>query len=135
MKEIIWSNAYSVGVQSIDEQHKNIIRIINKLSIASNSPSHAESVPEVLAEMLRYAKEHLAYEELLLKKHDYPDFENHKSKHIEYVESIIKFSTEAITEQQPNPKKLLTYLHSWWTHHILHEDMQYSEYLQKKNIS
>ncbi len=135
MEEIIWSNAYSVGVPSIDEQHKNIIQIINRLIVASNTSSKTESVPEVLAEMLKYAKEHLAYEELLLQKHGYPDFENHKSKHVAYVENIVKFSTEAISEQQSDSKKLLAYLHKWWTNHILHEDMQYSEYLQKKNIA
>ncbi len=134
MEEITWSDAYSVGIPSIDEQHKNIICIINRLTALSSASSQSESVPEALSEMLQYAKEHLAYEEQLLERHGYPDFDNHKAKHIEYVENIVKFSTKAITEGEADPKSLLAYLHTWWTNHILHEDMQYSQYLQSKNI-
>jgi hemerythrin len=131
MKEIVWSDSFSAGISSIDEQHKNIIRLINRLITSSSTSNPSDSASEALTEMLNYAKEHLIYEEHLLKKHNYPDFENHKAKHLEYVERLVIFSTDAMAEHKSDPEKLLIYLNEWWTHHILHEDMRYRQYLKE----
>lgn len=65
--QIIWSDHFSVGYKELDDQHFKIISLINKLHESGFSLSPEEVDSGVLKEMVRYAKLHLSFEEILLK--------------------------------------------------------------------
>ena len=135
MQKIVWSDDFSVGIRSIDEQHKKLIDIINKLIAAPNLSVCSETVSDVLSEMLRYTKEHLEFEEQLLKEHGYPDLEHHISNHLMYLENIGHFALKVMNGNQDVPEELLKYLQDWLINHILHDDMEYSQFLKDKSIN
>jgi methyl-accepting chemotaxis protein/hemerythrin len=66
---ITWKNDYSVKYDGIDEQHKKLISIIQEVEAEINSQEyHFTGLITVVNELDDYIKEHLAYEEAMMKK-------------------------------------------------------------------
>jgi len=96
MKKIVWTKEYSVGVKSLDEQHIKIIELINTLIDHHNDGVKSETIADVLQQMVKYAQNHLDYEEELLEKHHYPKLMQHASIHIEYLKNVADFSFDIL---------------------------------------
>ena len=134
MKQIEWTDDFSVGVASLDEQHKKIINFINKLIDQPEIDVHSETVHDILAEMLMYSKEHLYDEEMLLRKNGYPHFDSHVHYHMSYLEKFVDLSMSATESNETVPADLLAFLRDWWINHILNEDMKYKSFFAQKGI-
>ena len=126
MKPILWTDEWSVGNSKLDQQHKNILKIINRMIELQKLNTDPEIIFSVLNDFQIIANEHLHYEEYLLKKYDYPDLENHKNSHRHYLEAfytqLFKAREDYSASQLDELTDLLT---RWWSHHICEEDMQY----------
>ena len=81
MDKIIWNNSYSVGVQELDEQHKKIVKMLNKLIEMKDTRVDSEIISNTLIEMKKYASEHFETEEKLMNEYNYPDYLLHKKQH------------------------------------------------------
>jgi len=135
MENINWSARYSVGVAKLDEQHKQIIGMLNRLVTSPESrDANSETISEILTTMTRYSLEHFKTEEGLLKEHGYPDLEKHRQEHIAYRKKAIDFSTATSLGVESVPQILVTYLFEWWTNHILEEDMKYKSFFAEKGV-
>lgn len=137
MQKISWSDKFSVGFESIDNQHAKIIQLINTLIEHQNDSMDSKIMVDTIAELLKYSSQHLEYEEKLLKSLEYPEYTQHKEFHVEYVEVIAGYSIEAITTKNMSPTVFMEFLKHWWTEHILKEDMKFKPFLlaiQKHNM-
>ena len=65
-----WSEKFILGIPEIDQQHKQIVDLINKLSDLRNKEADNEGLDELINELISYTKTHLSYEENLLKQHE-----------------------------------------------------------------
>lgn len=128
-----WQASYSVGNQVLDDQHKQLLQICSEIeNLAGNATeSPTAGLKATLNDLCTYADEHFRYEEQLLKQLGVPDQENHIREHSQYFTRLW-----AIIEKSNNGKlnasDLLAFTSNWWVGHILHSDMQYSEYFDKK---
>ena len=129
MKKIIWNDSFSVGVKTMDIQHKRIISTFNKLVDNVQAHPRSEKVSEVLAEMVDYACEHFESEERLLAEHKYPELSQQKAEHSAFRRQAGEFCILALSEDEQVTHKLLTYLHEWWTAHILYNDKRYTAHI------
>jgi len=130
MNEINWSHEYSVGNQSLDNQHQKIISLINQLIKLENSTFSFDQLKKLINELNQYASEHLEYEETLLNQLDYPDYNNHILKHQLYKETIKRFSDKCLLHKEKSVVLSYTqFLYHWWNEHILKEDMQYKNFI------
>ena len=135
MKNIIWSDQYSVGVSELDKQHKQIINVINELNDNLDLSSQSGQLHNILGRIIIYAQNHLEYEENLLRENDYPDLANHLSKHRDYTKTVSDFAVEILEYREELPTKLLEFLNKWWVNHILKEDMKYKSFFEEKGIN
>jgi len=135
MEPVKWSREFSVGVEELDQQHQQLIKMLNLLiSARENINTHSEEISDILQEMTRYAQKHFKTEEKLLKAYDYPDLEEQRMEHRAYRLKTVNFSTATILGIEAVPEILLAYLFDWWTHHILDEDMKYKSFFKKKGV-
>ena len=124
-----WSDEYSVGVDELDRQHREIIALINRLIEMQDVAVNSEVISETLDSMMRYTREHLAYEERLLEEADYPKFDEHRQLHIDFLKRTTEFCIATMAHKQSVPNEVLRYLKAWWREHILDEDRQYTPHL------
>ncbi|HZK27607.1 MAG TPA: bacteriohemerythrin [Thermoclostridium sp.] len=130
-----WNDSYSIGIQTIDEQHKQLIKIAGKLQDmlqAGDSVDYYDYIIEAINELKDYTKYHFGYEEEKLKEFNYPDYEDHRMQHLYFVDKIDKISMQDIDNQQLDViSDTLDFLAKWFFSHILNIDTKYVDYVDK----
>jgi hemerythrin len=121
---------YFIGIWKLDEQHKQLIKMINLLLAAPQTTTRSETVSDLLSHMTKYAEEHFATEEELMRKHDYPHLEQHIAQHLAFQEKTADFCSAAMQSVADVPEALLHYLSEWLVEHILMSDMVYKRFFR-----
>ncbi|MGQ3685760.1 MAG: bacteriohemerythrin [Candidatus Loosdrechtia sp.] len=134
MEKILWDKSFSVGVRVLDEQHKQIVILINTLIEMSNVEVASEIISDTLTKMTRYALEHFKDEEHYMLEYGYPGFSLQKSQHQEFKKKTAGFCIDTMAYTETVPMEISEFLKSWWTNHILKEDMKYKEFFNEKGL-
>ena len=71
---IEWTDELSVGIQEIDDQHRLLVSILNKLHTAMYEHQGKEVAEKILNELVDYTKIHFAVEESLMRVLGYPQY-------------------------------------------------------------
>jgi hemerythrin len=125
----------SVGVRLLDEQHKKLIGMVNRLIEASETTVRSEVISDVLTTMTEYARTHFKDEEQYMIAYGYPGYASHKEHHKAFIEKTVAFCDATMLHVEAVPDKLLGYLRDWWVHHILEEDMKYKPFFNAKGLT
>ena len=133
-KRIDWKDEYSVGIESIDEQHKKLIDLINTLQTIVDYSTGKEFEQECLAAVVDYTKTHFVYEEGLMSQYGYPDFEAHKAQHQKMIDKVNDLLAAYEKDPESAMNDALEFLKQWLIRHINGTDKQYSEYLLSKGV-
>ncbi len=132
---IEWSEQISVGIQEIDEQHKQLVELINRLFTAMASGKEKLQVAkEILNELMQYTIVHFAVEESLFRIFDYPDYDKHCENHSSLRDKVIEINAKVQMGERMITPELLTFLKKWITNHIMVEDKAYAPFLLEKGL-
>jgi hemerythrin len=124
-----WKDEYSVSIREIDEQHKQLVGMINNLNEAMGQGQGKLVLESILNKLIKYAVSHFAAEERLLREHGYPDFEVHKEKHEKMTGKIMALQQEYKRGKINISIEVMDFLQNWLDKHILGTDMKYSRFL------
>ncbi len=131
----LWSDEYSLGFSPIDEQHRQLLNLINYLQSTEIDEDDRDEMGSVLFKLLVFTETHLSYEEELLQLLDFAELETHKDLH-EFMRlrtrEIIYNHTKGVDYDKDD---ILDMLQGWWTNHILVEDMQYKHLLVEHGLT
>lgn len=86
-----WNNDFVTGVEAIDEQHKELLRIgrdIEQLLIIQCIGVEQESLLNIIRELREYVSYHFYEEEQIMLKYGYSKFEEHKKEHEKFNKLI-----------------------------------------------
>jgi hemerythrin len=128
LKKIDWGERFSVGVALLDDQHKELIRMINSMIDNRDAGPDSEPIADVLQTMTQYAAYHFGTEERLMKEYNYPQSSSHQTEHTEFKAKTARFCIDAIAHKNALAGDVLTYLSAWLTNHILKSDMRYKAF-------
>lgn len=124
-----WDDSYSVGVASLDAQHKELIKLINRLN---DIEQRGGDLTDVLNRLDWYVRHHFSFEESLLRAAHYQGLEGHIAEHREF-ERWLRSSRRAVraggAEARDIGKIINDYLKDWLRQHILVVDMDYKSVL------
>lgn len=133
---IEWKDSYSVSFDGIDEQHKKLIAIMAEVETAINTKNNNFSIViDVINKLENYIKEHFSYEEVLMKKYDYPHAESHLQQHNELRYKVLSINYDYIPTSEDFYKSTLEYLLDWLINHIMKVDRLLAEYLVSKDVT
>ena len=137
MGSMEWTASMSVGQHELDEDHKQLFYLINRLEDYSETGISPEEARAALFALLRYAAVHFRREEQVMAACGYSQLDNHRGRHVDFVNKIEdlaqKFDSDSDHPEKYINESLLAYLRDWLTHHILIEDMDYKETVQSKS--
>ena len=131
---LAWKDEYSVGIDSIDQQHKRLVNLINQLHTAVTYSTGEQFEREALDELVDYTKTHFTYEEGLMEQNGYPDFEPHKAQHRKMIQKVDAVLAEYEKDQDTAMNEALDYLSDWLINHINGTDKEYSSFLIAKGV-
>ncbi len=120
-----WQDSYSVGNDKMDNQHKGLIALINRLDEDTGTG-------EILEKLRQYVDVHFREEEALLESVNYPGLPEQKRQHATFEEWLA--DQMETFESGEGTDRLRTavqgYLKVWLTNHILFTDMAYADYVK-----
>lgn len=132
MSLLEWKEEYSVGIEELDEQHKHMFGLINKLYDAMRESRQGAYLDELLKELADYGKLHTETEESYFTKYDYP----HKDTHIQAHDAYKKHVDDFIEKESNSvlSMEILDFLQDWWIGHITGTDQDYATYFKEKGV-
>ena len=133
-RRVEWNAKYSVGIESIDQQHKKLIDLINNFQTAVDYSTGEEFERECLAAVVDYTRTHFVYEEGLMNEYGYPGFEAHKAQHQNMINNVEDLLADYEEHPERTMKNALDFLKQWLIRHINGTDKQYSEFLLSKGV-
>jgi hemerythrin-like metal-binding protein len=134
MARLSWTPDWSVGVESIDLQHRALLDLLNELDDVLNAGGSRLKIQEVLISLVNHTISHFEFEEALLIDKLYPDFSAHKKEHFVLTNQVLRIPGDIIAGKEVDARAIMAFLENWLEHHILNSDKAYSEYLTGKGI-
>ena len=126
-----WGPKLATGINEIDTQHKELVRLINLLHAAMRQQKGAQEVGQVLDDLANYTVFHFGFEEKLFDRYKYPDTENHKKFHTELVGKVVDFQKDFNAGKASVTMELMDFLKNWLRGHIMGTDMAYTPFLKE----
>lgn len=125
-EDIVWREEYGIGVELIDEDHRQLFNVARRLFTLSRQPDKTQWVAEESIKFLKtYCVRHFEREEEYMRSINFQDLQKHMAQHAHMRESILpriesqlrhnKFSPEAM-------EKFLKIINLWLGRHILEHD-------------
>ncbi|MFL0245980.1 bacteriohemerythrin [Candidatus Clostridium stratigraminis] len=135
---IKWNDKFSVSVAEIDNQHKQLFYLADKISsilAVNDGYDHYDEIMNTFVELKNYTLYHFDYEEKLMKKLDYTGLDSHKEEHENFINEILKLEKiDLENEQKLVMTNILSFILDWIVSHILKSDMAYKSYFNENGI-
>ena len=131
VKDIVWDEILSVGVDEIDEDHRKLLNIFNMLNHSVMAEESSDYLAATLAELINCTVWHFSHEERLMLKHRYEGIEEHKAEHQELIKSAKELQQEILQADKPVVDEHIEFLERWLTEHILTADLRLGSYLSQ----
>ena len=129
MDVFTWDKSMSVGVDKLDQQHRVLLRLINRVHSDAEDANTQNIVNSSIPLLIKYTKEHFVEEEEQMIMADYPHLEEHQLKHKRLTEQVLKLARDIENGMNIEAEDLGIFLKNWLLDHIMQEDKKYSPYL------
>ncbi len=124
MAILTWSDQLELGIDSVDQQHRHLVDILNQLDEAVAVGSETSTILGLLDALVEYTHVHFSDEEGLMRQHGYDaqKFAQHQVQHRDFVAEVRRQLNKAHADPDSVTKELLSFLVQWLSEHILYSD-------------
>ena len=141
---IKWDPKFALGIPIIDEQHKHLVELCNKLYTEvldsrlkyenDKNTQWQNALAGTLKECVNYVAIHFSNEEKIMKVVGYEHFSEHKNRHDEFTKKVLETAKGFSSMDFSDAIKFCKFLYEWILSHIAHEDKLYvKKVLEYKN--
>ena len=132
-----WTKDLAVGIETIDEQHKELFRRINNLVAAIKQHRCKEEIDGTLKFLDDYAKFHFSEEEKRMREAGYDGLDGHRKHHVVYLRNIAELKEQAALPRIQGASYDLSattnqVVVDWIVDHIMKIDRQFGEYVRNR---
>ena len=130
-----WADNLSVGIEKIDNQHKDMIKKLNELAECIPQKKGKNKIGTILRSMEDYGKMHFFTEEEYMIKYNYPGLEQQIMQHEKFNVTTSKpiKQLESEKDMESFASSVQRFLIDWLILHIKTSDRKFGEFL-KGNI-
>lgn len=132
MQFIQWHASLNTGIKEIDDQHRQLVEIIN-LTVYAKTKNHPERLKEILVKLIDYTKTHFSYEEEHMAANNYDKLIEHKAQHQVLVKQVINILERLKAGDKNTLENIFSILENWLLKHIQEQDREYGLYYSRKN--
>jgi len=130
---IEWTSDLNTGIKQIDDDHKMLVALLNRLYQACLYKESEGTFRSILNELAHYTVFHFKREEAFMEKMGYPHIKNHKQVH-ELLTSYVMNEIEKVQLDYTTKSgdELLHFLKNWLIDHIMGMDKDIGFYNEQK---
>ena len=129
-----WTEAYSVNIAILDQQHQKLFDTVNELNRALRTGAGNDALDPILDQLVEYATVHFAAEESLMEQYDFPGLSTHRTQHEMFRQQIALFREEHKAAKPGVPVSLMFFMRDWLKQHVLKTDKLYSAFLNARGV-
>jgi hemerythrin-like metal-binding protein len=129
-----WTDECKVNIAVLDQQHRELIDILNELERALRV-GEGNGVTEVtLDRLLTYVGAHFDAEESLMERYQFPGLPTHRIQHDMFRGRMKGFLERHRAGKPGLAVELLLFLQNWLKSHVMKTDKQYSAFLNARGV-
>ena len=129
-----WDDKFSVQIESIDNQHRELVQQINNLHDAMMEGRGQKEVEPIIKKLISYTDFHFKHEEELFDKFNYEGKQEHKAIHKNLIDQVVDLQAKVKAGEVPLSSDLMEFLKEWLMTHMLQEDKRYVTCLTANNV-
>lgn len=126
---LVWKDAYSVGHEEMDAQHRQIFQCANRLYETIDLDSSSKRIEATLSELIDFTISHFNMEEALMEDIGYPGLNRQKEQHQVFISRISSVQRAVVDGHQQLEMDFLDFFKDWLVYHILTDDRLYARYI------
>lgn len=129
MSLIEWKDEFSIGIASVDHEHRELINLINDLHGTMSRGAHQEQVISALGEIFAHISAHFALEERIMREMKYDGYPSHKSAHEALLDELRDIMDRVEDDGSFDEKRLSRELDDWFTEHFRTQDARFHHHV------
>jgi hemerythrin len=122
MSLIVWKDEFSVGVESVDHEHRELIALINELDDAMQNDVRHDTVINSLGEIYAQIASHFALEEKIMRDARYENLAAHKQNHELLLDELLDTIDSVDESGSYDRRALANGLDQWFSDHFRTHD-------------
>ena len=132
MPFVFWSDQFSVGVQSFDDQHAILFDAINDLHEAMMKGQSRKIVGGLLQTLLKYTRAHFADEERMMEWTGFSGLASHKQVHHDLIKRLEEYQALYAKGERSLSNGVIGFYADWLQAHILEADQAYGQWIEQQ---
>jgi len=124
MQLLQWKDEYSVGIEAVDYEHKELIELINRLHEELNAGDAKRTVSAFFGDLLKAISAHFALEEKFMRDHAYGRLGSHKEDHERLLDELRDIMDAFEDTKEIDAAELRGRLETWFSRHFRTHDAE-----------
>ena len=118
MSLLEWKPEYSVGIASMDDEHREMIALINDVYAKLGTSPDADTIEDCLEEIFNTISLHFALEERIMREQGYDEYKDHKEDHEDLLDEIRDLMEAFVNSPTQGARMLEERLSDWFAQHF-----------------
>ena len=134
MPIFLWKKSYEIGYPKIDQQHRQLVNLINELADAMKFKEGHSIVDVILDSLIEYVQSHFTSEEKVMREISFPHYNEHRREHLQLTKKVLEFKKSYKNEGKINLGEFLDFLCDWLRAHLAGSDKNIASFLAASKI-
>jgi hemerythrin len=128
-----WRDTFSIGVKELDEQHRQLLALVNSLHAALSDRliDRLEVYDDALKDATDYIEYHFSWEERFMRDIGYPELQAQATMHAYYKSRVAEAQADE-GQDRLAPTRFLHFLRDWLLEHIAVEDRKIGAFVARR---
>jgi len=128
---VVWDDQFSVGLETVDEQHKGLFSLTNDLydTCQKEGGVTTEHFKSVLQKAVSYVAMHFSTEEKIMQKTNDPNYDAHQKEHDIFVKKVMKEAANLDQGGNGEPEIFMNFLRDWISKHVTGTDIKIGQHI------
>ncbi|MCL2318917.1 MAG: bacteriohemerythrin [Treponema sp.] len=133
-KHYIWDDSLLLGVEKVDDEHKQLFDSLNSLIDSIEQGAGKEEVRKSLDYLLEYTKTHFQDEEEVQLKSGYPGYKAHHDVHVKFTKTVQKLARDAVKigNSEDMVRIVEKQIGDWLVDHVKGQDSKIGSYIKAR---
>ncbi len=129
MQLLQWCKELELGLDNVDTQHKQLIGMINELTITVEYSQPNSALLQLVDRLHEYARNHFKVESDIFARYEYPERVDHEAEHATFIDKVKYIRRQCELLDTPMSAKIREFLLHWFCNHIRTKDMEYKRFI------
>ncbi|HTP65724.1 MAG TPA: bacteriohemerythrin [Geobacteraceae bacterium] len=127
MPLVTWYKSYSVNNEELDNHHRHLFDILNRMYDSCLPAANLECAEKVIEELIEYADYHFAAEEKYMTEKGYKRIDEHRQEHRYFLDKLLGLRNCAHKDDYEYKKEIMAFIGNWILKHVTVEDKKFSK--------